>query len=371
MDVNQEKRPADPAKLARPEVLRLESLVGKTYSGAVKMDANENPFPWPQGMREELEQSGLRLNRYPDPEARALKEAVSDYTGVAADGIVVGNGSDELIQMVFLTFGGEGKAVVLHPPTFGMYQAAARITGTKALPVPLQNGVSLDVERILERAQAPEVSVIILCSPNNPTGTLFARAGLLKIAAASGKIVVMDEAYAEFCGQSLIDEIGNYPNLLVMRTFSKAFGLAGLRLGYLLGQVSTINLINRVRQPYNVNSFSQRAGILALKYVPEYREQIEAIKRETGKIYQALREIPAFKVYPTESNFILFQPDDADAWHRELLERGFLVRHMGELPVLGKSLRVSPGLPAENDEFLKTVWEIALKRKLVRLQAVK
>lgn len=361
----------DVADLVRPDVLSLEPLGGKVYSEVVKMDANENPYAWPQGMREELEGSLLQFNRYPDPNAGELKDAISGYSGVPADGILVGNGSDELIQMVLLTFGGEGKAVVVHPPTFGMYQAAARVTGTKALPVPLLNGLNLDVERILERAQAPEVSIIILCSPNNPTGTLFARADLLKIAAASGKIVVMDEAYAEFCGQSLVDEIANYPNLLVMRTFSKAFGLAGLRLGYLLGQAETISLINRVRQPYNVNSFSQKAGILALKYLDHYLEQIEALKRETEKIYRALTEIPVFKVYPTQSNFILFQPDDADVWHRELLERGFLVRHMGELPVLGKSLRLSPGLPEDNEAFIKAVWEIAMARKLVKLQAVR
>lgn len=364
MDIN-------PADLARPEVLSLEPLSGKVFDEVIKMDANENPFSWPEGMKAELEGSGLQLNRYPDPNARELKAAIAGYTGVPAEGILVGNGSDELIQMLLATFGGEGKAVVLHPPTFGMYQAAAKVTGTKALPVPLINGLNLDVERILARAQGPEVSVIILCSPNNPTGTAFAREDLLKIVAASGKIVVIDEAYAEFSGQSLVEEIIAYPNLLVMRTFSKAFGLAGLRLGYLLGQADTISLINRVRQPYNVNSFSQKAGILALKYLDQYLEQIEVIKRETGRIYRTLTEIPSLKVYPTESNFILFQPDDADAWHQELLERGFLVRHMGDLPLLGKSLRVSAGLPEDNDTFIKALWEIATARKLVKLQAVR
>ncbi|GAB6170992.1 histidinol-phosphate transaminase [Paradesulfitobacterium aromaticivorans] len=369
MDVN--KVLVNPADFARADVLSLEPLGGKVFDEVVKMDANENPFPWPQGMREELEGSMIHFNRYPDPNACELKDAIAGYTGVSAAEILVGNGSDELIHMVLSTFGGEGRAVVLHPPTFGMYQAAAKVSGTKDLPVPLVNGLNLDVERILARAQAPEVSVIILCSPNNPTGTLFARADLLRIVESSGKIVVMDEAYAEFCGQSLVDEIQTCPNLLVMRTFSKAFGLAGLRLGYLLGQAKIINLINRVRQPYNVNSFSQKAGVLALKYLDQYLEQIEVIKRETEKIFQALTEIPSFKVYPTKSNFILFQPDDADAWHHELLERGFLVRHMGDLPLLGKSLRVSAGLPEENDALIKAVWEIAMARKLVKLQAVR
>ena len=185
---------------------------------------------------------------------------------------------------------------------------------------------------------------------------------LLRLVSETGKIIIMDEAYAEFFGESIIDEIINYPNLLVMRTFSKAFALAGLRLGYLLGQASTIDLVNRVRQPFNVNLISQSAGIIALNYLEQYRAQVETIKAETTKLYDALRDIPSFRVYPTQANFILFQPEDPDFWAKELFDRGFLVRHMGDLPVLGKCLRLSAGLPEENQAFIQALRAIAAKR---------
>ena len=349
----------DPKSLARSEILNLEPYESSLLPGAVKMDANENHFPWPPGMREELLRLNIVLNRYPDPGATELKYAIAQYTGVEPRGILVGNGSDEVIQMILATFGGPGKTVLIHPPTFGMYAAAAAVTGTGIRRLPLRDGLYLDREGLLAAAQAPDVSVLIVCSPNNPTGTLFAKDDLIQLVRESGKIVIMDEAYAEFSGQTLMPEIALYPNLLVMRTFSKAFALAGLRLGYLLGQAVTISLINRVRQPFNVNAFTQQAGVIALKYVSEYKQQIQTLKTETKKLYTALSEIRHLRVFPTESNFILFKPVDALYWYRELLKRGFQVRDMGTLQTLGHCLRVSPGLPEENRCFITAVRDIA------------
>lgn len=353
----------NPLALTRPQIRQLQAYESKLYPGVVKMDANENPFPWPEGMRQALFAEAITFNRYPDSTAKELKEAIANYTGVKSDEILVGNGSDEVIQLVLSTFGGEGKSVVLHPPTFGMYEAAARISATGVIKVSLREGLYLDTEGVLAAARSPEVNIIILCSPNNPTGTLFERVELLRLVSETGKIIIMDEAYAEFSGESIIDEINNYPNLLVMRTFSKAFALAGLRLGYLLGQALTIDLINRVRQPFNVNLMTQRAGIIALNYLEQYRAQVETIKAETTKLYEALSDIPDFKVYPTQANFILFQPEDPDFWAKELFNRGFLVRHMGDLPVLGKCLRLSAGLPEENQAFIQALRAIASERQ--------
>ncbi|MFZ3101627.1 MAG: histidinol-phosphate transaminase [Desulfitobacteriaceae bacterium] len=362
MSVNQQIV-VNPLDLTRTEIKQLQAYESTLYPGVVKMDANENPFPWPEGMRQALFAEDITFNRYPDSTAKELKEAIANYTGVKSDGILVGNGSDEVIQLLLLTFGGEGKAVVLHPPTFGMYASATCISGMEVVRVPLRDGLHLDTEGVLRAASSPKVRVIILCSPNNPTGTVFKREELLRLVRESGKIIIMDEAYAEFSGESIIDEIHNYPNLLVMRTFSKAFALAGLRLGYLLGQASTIDLINRVRQPFNVNVFTQKAGIIALNYLEQYRAQVEMIKAETIKIHEALSIIPGFKVFPTRANFILFQPEDPDFWAKELFERGFLVRHMGDLPVLGKCLRLSSGLPEENQAFIQALRAIASERQ--------
>ncbi|HUX46648.1 MAG TPA: histidinol-phosphate transaminase [Desulfosporosinus sp.] len=345
--------------LVRPEVRQLVPYETKHLPQCIELDANENPFPWPAEMRESLYTNKMAFNRYPDGMGRDLKRAIGAYTCISPEGILIGNGSDELIQLILLTFGGLGKSVIIHPPTFGMYQIYARLTDTTVVPVPLLNGLDLDTEKMLEAAKSPEAHVMFVCNPNNPTGSLFPREEILRLVRKSGKIVVVDEAYAEFSEETLIPEIENYPNLVILRTFSKSFGMAGLRLGYLLGQPETIALINRVRPPFNVNSFSQKAGILALSYLGEYQAQIQQIKEETLKLHQGLTQLPGVVVYPTQANFILFKPADPDGWADELLKRGFLVRNMGVLPVLGKCLRISAGLPEENEGFLRAIQEIS------------
>ena len=350
---------SNPESLVRPEVRQLVPYVTKHMPQCIRFDANENPFPWPAEMRASLYTEQLAFNRYPDGMGGDLKDAIGAYTEISPEGILIGNGSDELIQLILLTFGGLGKSVIIHPPTFGMYQIYARLTETTVVPVPLLNGLALDTEKMLEAGNSPDAHVIFICNPNNPTGSLFPREDILRLVRESGKIVVVDEAYAEFSEETLIPEIENYPNLVILRTFSKSFGMAGLRLGYLLAQPETIALINRVRPPFNVNSFSQKAGIIALRYLEEYQEQILQIKEETKKLHAGLAQLPNVVVYPTRANFILFKPSEPDLWADELLKRGFLIRNMGVLPVLGKCLRMSAGLPQENEEFLQAIREIS------------
>ncbi|WP_407313043.1 histidinol-phosphate transaminase [Desulfosporosinus sp. SB140] len=345
-------------EFVRPEVRKLVPYKANHMPQCITLDANENPFPWPAGMQEKLFAESPAFNRYPDGLAQELKQAIAGYVNLSPEGILVGNGSDELIQLILLTFGGVGKSMVIHPPTFSMYQISARLTDTAVVEVPLIDGLYLDLERMLQAAKSPDVHVLIVCNPNNPTGSLFRREDILQLVRESGKIVVVDEAYAEFSGETLIPELEKYPNLVVLRTFSKAFGMAGLRLGYLLGQPGTIDLINRVRPPFNVNSLSQKAGILALGYLNDYQKQIQSIKKETQKLFEGLSKVSEIMVYPTKANFILFKPKDSDRWAKELLKRGFLIRNMGELPLLGKCLRISAGLPEENERFLKIIAEI-------------
>lgn len=358
-DVKMETKLSNVERFVRPEVRKLVPYQTKHMPECIKLDANENPFPWPAGMREALFSQELAFNRYPDGMGTELKTCIAKYTGISSEGILIGNGSDELIQLILLTFGGLGKSMIIHPPTFGMYQIYGRLTETTVVEVPLLNGLDLDTEQMLKAAQVPEAHVCIVCNPNNPTGSLFPREEILRLVRESGKIVVVDEAYAEFAEETLIPEIENYPNLVILRTFSKAFGMAGLRLGYLLGQPQTIALINRVRPPFNVNLFSQKAGILSLDYLSEYQGQIEQIKAETKKLQTALKLVPDLTVYPTRANFILFKPNDPDRWASEFLKRGFLVRNMGMLPSLGKCLRISAGLPEENERFIQAVREIS------------
>ncbi len=346
--------------LIRQDIASLRPYEAHIVEGNIKLDANENPFPWPDGMREELFNFQYAFNRYPDSQTRMLREAIAAYNGVKAEEVLVGNGSDELIQVILHTFGGEGRALMIHPPTFGMYAAAASITSTSLVEVPLLEGISLDLETMLKKcSENKRVKVIIICNPNNPTGTLFPREEILKIVKNTEALVVIDEAYAEFSGETLLDQIIDYPNILIMRTFSKAFGMAALRLGYVIGNKELITCLNKVRQPFNVNSFSQRAGIVALKYVSAYQTQIAAIKKEILMLYNELHKFEELKVLPTRANFILFRPQDPEYWAEGLSSRGFTIRSLGELPGLGKSLRVSAGTPEENRAFLKIIKDIA------------
>lgn len=352
-----------PEEFIRPQIRTLKAYESKSIPDCIRLDANENPLAWPKGMKEQLFSSAFALNRYPDGEAQELKEALSRFTGVPSEGILTGNGSDELIQLIMTTFGGENRAVLIHPPTFSMYGAAAKVTGTEVVEIPLlltEDGTDfrLDVEGILKKAAQPEVHVIVLCNPNNPTGTLFNREDILRIVEESQKIVIVDEAYGEFSGESVVDQIPNYPNLLVMKTFSKLFAMAALRLGYLLGQSATIELLNRARQPFNVNSITQKAGVIALGYTKEYFEQGRTLIAELETIVSALTTFPTVKVFATRSNFVLFQPENPDQVYQDLIQKGLLIRNMGDLPVIGKALRLSVGLPEENKRLIRALQEI-------------
>ncbi len=351
----------NPKEFVRTQVQKLKAYESNAVPGCIRLDANENPLPWPQGMEEKLFNTSFSLNRYPDGNALELRKAISEHTGIPVGGILTGNGSDEIIQLLMSIYGGEGREVIIHPPTFSMYGAAARVTGTgiREVPLLLEGGeFSLDVEGILQEAQESSVNIIIICNPNNPTGTVFSREEILQIVVKSGKIVVVDEAYSEFSGVSISDEIVNHPNLLVLRTFSKLYGMAALRLGYLLGNPETIEILNRGRQPFNVNSFTQKAGVLALEYGQEYEEQRKLLLEEMDKIIEALKSFPQVKTYSTGANFVLFQVEDSQRVYEELLKRGLQIRNMGNLPVLGDSLRVSAGLPEENSLLIKALREI-------------
>ena len=344
----------------RQDIASLRPYEAHVIEGNIKLDANENPFPWPEGMKEELFSREFAFNRYPDGKAQMLRDEIARYNGVKTEEVLLGNGSDELIQVTLHTFGGLGRSLMIHPPTFGMYAAAAIITGTTFVEVPLLEGTKLDLNTMLKKCSTDEsIKVIIICNPNNPTGALFPQEEILELVRQTKALVVVDEAYFEFAGESLIEEINNYPNLLIMRTFSKAFGMAALRLGYVIGNKELINSLNKVRQPFNVNSFSQQAGILALKYASEYKKQIEIIKQETQILYNELNNIPNLRALPTKANFVLLQPENPSIWAEELSSKGFTVRNLGDLPGLGQSLRMSSGTPEENRAFLQAVKEVA------------
>ncbi|MDR1604212.1 MAG: histidinol-phosphate transaminase [Gracilibacteraceae bacterium] len=351
-------------KLLRPNVRGLTPYDSGPSAG-IKLDANENPFPWPEKALAEIAEATAAapgFNRYPDGAATELRAELGERLDLRREQVLVGNGADELIAVVLQTFGGPAQALLVQPPTFSMYGVLAAVTDTPLIEVPLQaEGQELDPDGIRRACRENLVSVIIVCNPNNPTGALFPRPLLADLLTSCGALVVVDEAYGEFAGPetSMMPYIGKYQNLLVMKTFSKAYGMAGLRLGYICGTAEAIALLNRVRQTYNVNVFTQRAGRAALRHSAAFAEQIAALRAETEKLYLGLRALPGLKVWPTRANFVLFQPRNAVAWGEALRQRGIAVRVFARLPVLGPCLRVSAGRPEETALFLRAAAELS------------
>ncbi|MDD2421801.1 MAG: histidinol-phosphate transaminase [Heliobacteriaceae bacterium] len=350
---------ADPLRWVRRDIRGIVPYQAKVFPQGIKLDANENPFPWPAVFTERLGREAFTdaFNRYPDGAATGLRQALSGYTGREPAEILVSNGSDEAIQLFLLTFGGPGLATVVANPTFVMYAMATRYLGGKVIDVPLlevEGVFHLDVAGILAAAAREETRLIVICNPNNPTGNCFPEEDILAVVNGTDKPVVVDEAYYEFSGQTLAPRLAELPNLLIMRTFSKAFGLAGLRVGYTLGAPELIREINKVRQPFNVNAFSQGAARLALAEAPAFQAQVRQVLAGRERLWPELHRF-AWQVYPTDANFIFLRPRAADlaagvrlagAIFQGLLDQGIMVRRLGD------ALRITIGRPVENERLL-------------------
>lgn len=345
--------------LVREELKDLLPYQAPYYPSVLKLDANENPYPFPKEVLEEIyqETASAGFSRYPDPMAVQLRESLAGYTGVSPENIMVGNGSDELILDLMLTFGTGAKFVVASP-SFVMYGIQGQIASSARLDIPRRSDFQLDVEALQKAAAEPGVNLVFICTPNNPTGTASPRREIEAILANTSALVVVDEAYGEFGGESCIPLLGQYPNLIVLKTFSKAFGLAGLRVGYLLAGASIINELLRVKQPFNLNAFSQVAARLVMENLTSFREKIGTILKERDRLFSELTAIPGVDTFPTEANFILFRTAlPATQVYQGLLERGVLVRSV-DSPGLPRCLRVSVGTPQDNTTFLASLRKI-------------
>lgn len=347
------------SSLVREELKSLLPYQAPYFDNVLKLDANENPYPLPEEVMKKIywETVAAGFSRYPDPMAVKLRESLAAYTGVGPDNIMVGNGSDELILDLMLTFGTGAKFAVASP-SFVMYEIQGRIASATRIDVPRRKDFHLDLPALQKAAGEPGVKLVIICTPNNPTGTATPRRDIEAILENTGALVVVDEAYGEFGGESCVPLLGRYPNLIVLKTFSKAFGLAGLRVGYLLADASVVNELLRVKQPFNVNSFSQVAARLIMENLEPFQERIEIILKERDRLYAELSAIPGVETYPTEANFILFKTAlPAARIYQGLLERRVLVRSV-DSPSLPRCLRVSVGMPEEDNHFLASLKEI-------------
>lgn len=353
--------PHPPQELIRPEIQALRAYQVPDASGLIKLDAMENPYGWPEGLKDEWlgVLRGVEPNRYPDPQARQVREALRESMGIPQNmGLLLGNGSDELIQMLTLALAQPGRKVLSLDPGFVMYRLIAQLAGMDYVGVPLRPGdFSLDLPAVLEALERELPALTFIAYPNNPTGNLFDAQAIATIIEAAPGLVVVDEAYAPFTDESFLPRLGDWPNLLVLRTLSK-MGLAGLRLGYLAGPTDWLTEIDKTRLPYNINCLTQVSAAFALRHRAVLDEQTRAIRAERASLFDALAAIGGICPYPSEANFILLRlpPGTADACYAELKARGVLLKNLnGAHPLLADCLRVTVGTPEENASFLRAL----------------
>lgn len=341
--------------LIRPEILALHAYHVPPASGMTKLDAMENPYSLPQGLRDEIARlvSDAEINRYPDAGAHHLKAGIRKVTNLPSGmDILLGNGSDEIIQLLALAVARPGAVLLSVEPSFVMYKMIAAFTGMRYVGVPLGEDFSLDLQATLEAIKREQPALVFLSYPNNPTGNLFDAEAIRQIIKAAPGLVVVDEAYYAFARDSFIPHLAHYDNLLVMRTFSK-LGMAGLRLGFLAGSAAWLSQLEKLRLPYNVGVLPQLVAAKLLEHHDVLLAQAERIKQERGKLLAALDTISSVKAYPSEANFILFRVAKATQVFDGLKQRGVLIKNLnGGHPVLADCLRVTVGTPEQNEQFI-------------------
>jgi histidinol-phosphate aminotransferase len=347
--------PSLASTLLRGEILGLHAYHVPDSAGCIKLDAMENPYVVPAALRSEIAATvaAAAINRYPDPGAAALKENIRAVTGLPQGmEVLLGNGSDELIQLLAMAVNKPGATMLSVEPSFVMYKMIATFTGMRYVGVPLATDFSLDLPMTLAAIKREQPALVFLAFPNNPTGNLFSADAVAQIIEASPGMVVVDEAYYAFASDSFLTRLARYPNLLVMRTFSK-LGMAGLRLGFLAGDTAWLEQLEKLRLPYNVGVLTQQVAGILLAHHEVLLEQAEQIKQDRAKLYLQLSEIAAIKVYPSEANFLLFRVAKATAVFNGLKQRGVLIKNLdGGHQMLKDCLRVTVGTPDENERFV-------------------
>jgi histidinol-phosphate aminotransferase len=351
---------ATPDKLFRQEILSLQAYHAPSGAGLVKLDAMENPYSLPQELRGEIARlaANAAINRYPDTGAHQLKERIRAVTALPQGmDVLLGNGSDEIIQLLALAVAKPGATLLGVEPSFVMYRMIAAITGVNYIGVPLTEDFALDLPAILGAIKRYQPALVFLSYPNNPSGNLYDAEAVVQIIEAAPGLVVMDEAYYAFASDSFIPMLGHYPNLLVMRTFSK-LGMAGLRLGFLTGGMAWLQQLEKLRLPYNVGILTQLVAEKLLQHHEVLLQQAGQIREDRAWLYERLVGTVDVRAYPSEANFILFRVNHADRVFEGLKQRGILIKKLhGSHPALDDCLRVTVGTLIENERFVVALQE--------------
>ena len=337
-------------KLVRENVKRLtpyssarDEFKGKT---GIFMDANENPYG--------------NLNRYPDPYQRELKKAISSLKNIEEDKIFLGNGSDEIIDLCYRVFCNPGiDKVLTFTPTYGMYEVSAAVNDIEVVKIPLKNTFQIDLDKAKTFFSDDKLKLIFICSPNNPTSNSMNKEDVEYILTKFDGIVIIDEAYIDFSDQpSIISLIDKYPNLLLMQTFSKAYGLAAVRVGMAFANPSVIQYFNKLKPPYNISTINQKAALLRLSKTAQYKKQVSEIKTERERLSSILPKMSMVeKVFPSDANFLLVKVKNADYLYNTLIDRKIVTRNRSSL--VTNCLRITIGKKSENNKLIKALKSIS------------
>jgi histidinol-phosphate aminotransferase len=328
---------------------------------AVRLNTNEAPEPPPAAFRRRLGEALATIDwhRYPDRGYRTLREAIAKHHGVAPEQVFAANGSNEVLQTVLLAYGGPGRHAAVFEPTYALHSHIARLTGTGVAVGERSDDLTLDLREVrrVVAEHAPEVT--FLCSPNNPTGMAEPEETVSAVADMTAGVVVVDEAYGQFAPWSALGMVGDGRDVVVTRTFSKTWSMAGARLGYLVGPPGLVAELDKVALPYHLDAVKQLAGTLALSFTDEMRARVAALVEERGRVAAALADLPV-DLWRSDANFILFRPQDRDgaAVWQALLDRSVLIRNCAGWPRLEGCLRVTIGTPAEDDAFVAALGEV-------------
>lgn len=344
-------------KLVRKNILNLKPYTSArdSFLEGILLDANENSLG--STIKDE---HNLQLNRYPDPAQNQVREKLAEYLNIEKEKLFLGVGSDEIIDLLIRIFCNPGKdSVLITEPTYGMYRAACNVNDVKVLTAPLNRDFQINVKDTLEKVQK-NTKIIFLCSPNNPTGNLLNKKSVLRIVKNFNGIVVMDEAYIDFCeDHSYINRVKKNKNLVIMRTFSKAWGLAGIRSGYSIADEFITDLLFKIKAPYNLNKLTANAILEALSNVKQKNNFVRKLNSEKDKLIKQLKEIKQVqKVFSSDANFILFKVKNAADVYVKLASEGIIIRDRSNQPGLEDCLRVSISTKKENNNFIKKLKEV-------------
>ena len=351
------------SEVIKPAVRALRAYTLSPHRASVKLNQNENPWDAPARIKEEVLRrfAARKWSRYPDFVPASLHERLAQFADWKPDGIIAGNGSNELIQALLMVTVATGKTVLICEPTFALYRQVTTVLGGEVVTVPLTAELQYDNEALLKTVEARQPDVTIICSPNNPTGCVIDETVLKSLLRISRGLVVIDEAYHEFAEHSVVPLLNDYQNLVVLRTFSKAMAFAALRVGYLLAAPDLVREIRKAVLPYNLNAFSQIAAEIAVEnYESELRPLVKQIISERDRVFRELSRIDGVTPVASKGNFMVVKSGATDPVRifTDLLKSDVLIRDVSSYPMLSEYFRFSVGTPEDNERLLKGIREI-------------